>query len=73
MCYQCPYLELSDKRTGNCRSLEAGDNFAGLGLQLVSGFGEILLGERLDEVDIKTLAVLLFVMVALLQYLDLLF
>jgi len=39
----------------------------------VSRFREVLLGEGLDEVDVEALDVLLLVVVALLQDLDLLF
>ena len=71
--FVCWYLEFSDKRAGDGRGLKAGNNLAGLGLQFVSSFGKVFLGERFNEVDIEALPVLLLVVVALLQDLNLLF
>ncbi len=41
-------LEFSDKRTGDGRRFEAGDNLARLGLQLVPSLGKILFSKGFD-------------------------
>jgi hypothetical protein len=74
ICYAVPrYLKFSDKGAGDGRGLKARDDLAGLGLELVSSFGKVLLGEGLDEVDVEALSILLLVVVALLKDLHLLF
>ena len=51
-------LELTDEGGVEVVGLEAGHDLAGLGLQLVSRVGEVLLGEGLDHVHVEDIRVL---------------